>query len=178
MSDTVAEFVAQNGYGPFALLALPMIAILVRSQAGEDGAKVMALVLFGVMGLTGILLKDFYLGFLNQALMDQDYRPSGRNFLPGSNLVGERKEPWFPWQVAAPLALAITFAVLLPARSRILPMVYCFGLVIYGQTDRESREVVGEGTLSYIRAEAHDAAAQAQAFFDWARDKVEGEPDG
>ncbi|MEL6575215.1 MAG: hypothetical protein AAFQ81_04920, partial [Pseudomonadota bacterium] len=133
MSNTVAEFVAQNGYGPFFLLALPMIAVLVLSQGGEAAAKVMALVLVAVMFFMGVLRNDFNFSFVSHALMDEDLMPAPAGYLlPSKYVIAERKDPWFPWAIAAPLSLAVTFAILLPARSRLLPILFCAGLLFYG----------------------------------------------
>lgn len=171
---------AQNGYGPFFLIALPMIAVLVLSQAGEDAAKIMALVLIGVMFFMGVLLKDFYLSFVNSALMDRDYRPMASGYLSTSKLiVAENKEPWFPWLIAAPLSLALTFAILLPARSRLLPILFCAGLLVYGQIrDTEGTEIAADGALTYVRAEARGLAKDLEIFLDWAKGQFGGEEDG
>ncbi|MEM6943095.1 MAG: hypothetical protein AAF565_05005, partial [Pseudomonadota bacterium] len=182
--DGLAEFVAVHGYGPFVLIGLPMIALLVRSMADEDGAMIMAAVLTAIIGFFGVAFDDVMLGFINTRLHPDmlGFGGGSGTALPGGSSVAsaraENAEGWFDWGIAAPVTLAFTYAILLPGKWRIVPVVFFACVLIWYQGGDDVSGIAGPVAFEYLRETAREYFTEAKAFIDWLLEYLAGEDEG
>ncbi|MEO1276195.1 MAG: hypothetical protein AAFV96_12675 [Pseudomonadota bacterium] len=127
MPPHIVEFVAVFGLGPFVFGALLMTAAAVRVWAGQDGATILAIPLGLVLIFGFALFNIFDLRIMHLMFWDPSYADSLRGGTQGYRFrtVGRTADPLEGayWALSVPVILGLVFAILLPGRVKIFPVV-------------------------------------------------------